>query len=59
MFQEKNEEKLERSCNFKIEIATLKETIQNKENELGELGSKLHTVTNAEETQRNYQYTKN
>ena len=55
MFQEKNEEKLERSCNFKIEIATLKETIQNKENELGELGSKLHTVTNAEETQRNYQ----
>ena len=39
---------LERSYNFKKEIATPKEAMRNKENELDEWSYKLHTVTNAE-----------
>ena len=54
VFQEKYEKELERSCNFKKEIATLKETIQNTENEFNELRSKVDTVTNAEETPSNH-----
>ena len=53
VFQEKYEKELERSCNFKKGIATLKETMRNKENRLDELRSKLHTVINAEETLSN------
>ena len=34
VFQEKYEKKLEMSCDFNKEIATLKKTIRNKENEL-------------------------
>ena len=41
------------SSNSRKEIATLEETIRNKENEPCELGSKLHTLTNAEETPSN------
>ena len=52
-FQEKHEKELERSCNFKKEIANLKETMRNKENELDELRSKLYTMTNAEQTPLN------
>ena len=53
VLQEKHEKELERSCNLKKEIATLKETIRNKENEHDELRSKLYTEANAEETPSN------
>ena len=52
-FQEKHKKELEKSRNFKKEIANLKETMRNKENELDELRSKLHTMTNAEQTPLN------
>ena len=53
MFQEKYERELERFCNFKKEIPTLKEAIQKKGYELDKLRFKLYTMTNAEETSSN------
>ena len=44
---------IRKNCNFKKEIVTLEETIQNKENWLDKLRSRLHTVINAEETPSN------
>lgn len=53
VFQEKYEKELERFCNLKKEIATLKEALQNKGNELYKMRFKLNTMTNAEETPSN------